>query len=65
MSIIPSRPQKQDKLRAIVQNKAVETVRTTMNIPANIHKKLKRRAVDENTTVTDITIKLYKDFLKE
>ena len=39
--------------------------RLNVDIPKEIYRKLKRRAVDDDTTVTEIILKLVSEYLSE
>ena len=40
-------------------------VKTTLRLPADLVKQLKYKALDENTTVTDLAIRALKEYLKK
>lgn len=42
-----------------------EKARLNVDMPKDVYRKLKRRAVDEDTTVTDIILKLVSEYLSE
>jgi hypothetical protein len=42
-----------------------EKARLNVDIPKEVYRKLKRRAVDEDTTVTEIILKLVTEYLSE
>lgn len=43
----------------------VEKTKLTMRIDKEIHKELKKRAIDEDCTVTEIVTKLITDYLQK
>jgi hypothetical protein len=42
-----------------------EKARLNVDMPKEVYRKLKRRAVDEDTTVTEIILKLVTEYLSE
>jgi hypothetical protein len=42
-----------------------EKARLNVDIPKDLYRKLKRRAVDEDTSVTEIILKLVNEYLTE
>jgi len=59
------RPSKKEKIIASIQNTEAETIRMNVNIPKKLHKKIKQKALDEDTTITDIVIKAVNGYLSE
>lgn len=41
------------------------TIRMNINISKAFHKKIKQKALDEDTTITEIVVKALKAYLKE
>ncbi len=56
---------KKEKALASVQNTQDESIRMNVNISKSFHKKIKQRALDEDTTVTDIVMKALKEYLSK
>jgi len=56
---------KKEKALASVQNKQEESVRMNINISKSFHKQIKQRALDEDTTVTEIVIKALEEYLSK
>ena len=54
-----------EKALASVQHAFVDTIRMNVNIPKSLHKQIKQRALDEDTTVTELIIKLMTDYLSK
>jgi len=57
------RPSKKDKAIASMQETQEETIRMNVNIPKNFYKKIKQKALDEDTTVTDIVKQALNEYM--
>jgi predicted HicB family RNase H-like nuclease len=58
-------PNKSSKATAHVKGSEGESIRMNVNIPKAFHKQIKHRALDEDTTVTEIVIKALKEYLNK
>jgi predicted HicB family RNase H-like nuclease len=56
---------KKEKAIASVKETEEETIRMNVNIPKAFHKQIKQKALDEDTTVTEIVIKALKEYMSE
>lgn len=56
---------KKEKAIASVKDTEEETIRMNVNIPKAFHKKIKQKALDEDTTVTDIVIKALTEYMSK
>lgn len=67
MSILKAgRPSsKKEKAIASVQDSGAETIRMNVNIPKSFHKQIKQKALDEDTTVTEIVMKALKEYISK
>lgn len=59
------RPSKKDKAIASVQDSGEETVRMNVNVPKQFYRKIKQRALDEDTTVTEIVVKAVNEYMSK
>lgn len=59
------RPSKKDKAIASVQDCGEETVRMNVNIPKQFYKKIKQRALDEDTTITELVVKAVYEYMSK
>lgn len=59
------RPSKKDKAIASVQETQEDTIRMNVNIPKDFYKKIKQKALDENTTVTDIVKQALNEYMSK
>jgi hypothetical protein len=66
MALSQGRPSQKlpPKTLASLQNEG-EKARLNVDVPKDLYWKLKRRAVDERTTVTEIILKLVSKYLSE
>lgn len=51
------RPTREAKAIAAVTS-VTETIRMSVNLPKGLHKKLKQKALDDETTITEIVLQL-------
>jgi len=66
MSILTAgRPTKKARAIAAVQAKDEGDVRLNVNIPKRLHKALKRKAVEDDSTTTALVIKALNDHLSK
>lgn len=56
---------KKEKAIASVKDTEEETIRMNVNISKAFHKQIKQKALDEDTTVTEIVIKALKEYMSE
>ena len=59
------RPSKKEKLIASVQGKDEQSIRMNVNISKSFHKKIKQKALDEDTTVTAIVTKALENYMNK
>ena len=59
------RPSKKDKAIASVQETQEDTIRMNVNIPKDFYKKIKQKALDEDTTVTDIVKQALNEYMNK
>lgn len=57
------RPSKKDKAIASVQETQENTIRMNVNVPKDFYKKIKQKALDEDTTVTDIVKQALNEYM--
>lgn len=58
-------PSKKDKAIASVQETQEDTIRMNVNIPKDFYKKIKQKALDEDTTVTDIVKQALTEYINK
>jgi predicted HicB family RNase H-like nuclease len=56
---------KKEKALAAVRDGADDTVRMNVNISKTLHRKMKQKALDSDTTVTELVIKALNDYLSK
>lgn len=56
---------KKEKALASVKNIEEETMRMNVNVSKIFHKKIKQKALDEDTTVTEIVIKALNEYMRK
>lgn len=59
------RPSKKDKAIASVQKLHEETIRMNVNITKSLHKKIKQKALDEDTNATMIVKEALEKYMKK
>lgn len=59
------RPINKEKAMAQLQEDADPFVRMNVNIRKSFHKKIKQKALDESTTVTEIVFKAINEYLSK
>jgi hypothetical protein len=59
------RPSKKDKAIASVQDFEEESVRMNVNVSKSFYKKIKQKALDLDTTVTEIVIKAVNEYISK
>lgn len=59
------RPSKKDKAIASVQETQEGTIRMNVNIPKDFYKKIKQKALNEDTTVTDIVKQALNEYMSK
>lgn len=59
------RPSKKDKAIASVQSTQGEIVKMNVNMPKEFHKKIKQKALDEDTTVTEIVKRVLNEYISK
>ena len=57
------RPSRKEKAIASVQEEQETTVRMNVNLPKTFYKKLKQKALNEDTTVTEIVKKALQSYI--
>jgi predicted HicB family RNase H-like nuclease len=56
---------KKEKAIASVKDIEEETIRMNVNISKAFHKQIKQKALDEDTTVTEVVIKALKEYMSK
>ena len=56
---------KKDKAISAVQETGEEYMRMNVNIQKAFHKQIKRRALDEDTTITEIVTKALENYMRK
>ena len=59
------RPSKKDKAIASVQEAQEDTIRMNVNIPKAFYKKIKQKALDEDTNVTEIVKQALNEYMSK
>ena len=59
------RPSRKEKVIASIQENQEDIIKMNVNITKNFHKRIKQRALDEDTTVTEIVKKALEDYLSK
>jgi predicted HicB family RNase H-like nuclease len=59
------RPTRKEKIIDSVQKIDEATIRMNVNIPKELHKKIKQKALDEDTTITELVIKAMNEYLSK
>lgn len=59
------RPSKKDKAISSVQKLHEETIRMNVNITKSLHKKIKQKALDEDTNATMIVKEALEKYMKK
>lgn len=55
-----------DKALAEIKNQSTDDlVKTSLNIPKKLHKDIKRKAIDQDITATDLIIKALSEYVKK
>ena len=66
MSILKTgRPSRKEKILASVQENQENMIRMNVNIPKAFHKKIKQKALDDDTTVTEIVKNALEEYLNK
>lgn len=68
MSVLKSgRPtlSRREKAIASVQEEQEEFMRMNVNIPKTFHKKIKRFALEKDTTITEVVIKAVEEYMSK
>ena len=64
-SLKTGRPSKKEKIIHAVQEKQEEIVKMNVNIPKSFHKKIKQKALDEDTTITEVVRKSLDEYMSK
>jgi hypothetical protein len=56
---------KKERAIASVQGVEEESVRMNVNISKNFYKQIKRRAIDQDTTITELVIKALDEYMSK
>lgn len=56
---------KKEKALAAIQEVKEDSIRMNVNISKGLHKGIKQRALDEDTTVTELVIRALNEYLKK
>lgn len=56
---------KKEKYSVSTEDIVEDTIRMNINIAKSFHKQIKQKALDEETTVTDIVIKALNEYLEK
>jgi len=59
------RPSRKEKIIASVQKPDEVTIRMNVNIPKELHKKIKQKALDEDKTITELVMKAVNEYLSK
>ena len=59
------RPSRKEKIIASVQKIDETTIRMNVNIPKELHKRIKQKALDEDTTITELVMKAVNEYLSK
>lgn len=54
-----------EKTTTLIQNTKNITIRMNINISKKLHKKIKQKALDEDTTITKIVIEAINEYLSK
>jgi hypothetical protein len=66
MSILKAgRPSKKEKAIASVQETKEEMIRMNINISKTFYKQIKQKALDQDTTITEIVIKALNEYMSK
>lgn len=66
MSILKAgRPSKKEKAIVSVQNTKEEMIRMNINISKTFYKQVKQKALDKDTTITEIVIKALNEYISK
>lgn len=61
----PSRARSMDDLKAKVRDEAPRKVRLNVNVDEELYWELKKKALEERTTVTDVIIRLVTRYVRK
>jgi hypothetical protein len=59
------RPSRDIPARTLAKLSNEETVRMNANVPKSLYRRMRQRALDEETTVTELLIKLCNEYLSK
>lgn len=59
------RPTNKEKAIAQIRNMNEDVIRINFNVPKHFHKQIKQRALDEDTTVTEVICKAVKEYISK
>ena len=59
------RPSKKDKAIASVREVKAETVRMNINMPKDLYKQIKLKALEEDSNVTDLVKRLLEEYMNK
>lgn len=54
-----------EKTTTLIQNTKNITIRMNINISKKLHKKIKQKALDEDTTITKIVVEAINEYLSK
>ena len=59
------RPSRKEKIIASVQKIDEATIRMNVNIPKELHKRIKQKALNEDITITELVMKAVNEYLSK
>lgn len=59
------RPSKKEKAISSVQSTLEDTIRMNINIPKGLHKNIKQKALDEDSSITDLVKKALDKYMSK
>jgi hypothetical protein len=59
------RPSRKDKAIASMQDLKIETVRMNINMPKDLYKQVKLKALEEDSNITDLVKRLLEDHISK
>lgn len=59
------RPSRKEKVIASIQDLKVETVRMNINMPKDLYRQVKLKALEEDSNITDLVKRLLEDHISK
>ena len=59
------RPSRKEKAIASIQDLKVETVRMNINMPKELYKQVKLKALEEDSNITDLVKRLLENYMSK